>query len=137
MRYVNSFPKFDEVLEYRKKRFYNYKDENIREKKIKEFKNASFQVYNNFKGCIEREPKKEKIFFIIPTPKIEDLIKKYNSIFHGGGLLKPNFDSTFKLNKEPVELNEYSSNNSIIDKKLEETDNFLENKMEENSQELH
>ena len=131
MRYVNSFPKFDDVLEYRKKRFYNYKDAKKREERIKEFKKASFLVYNNFKGCVEREPQKEKIFFIIPTPKIEDLIKKYNSIFQGNGLLKQNFDPTFKLNKEPIKLYEFRPIN-IFDKKLEENDNFFENKKKMN-----
>ena len=140
MRYVNSFPKFDDVLEYRKKRFYNYKDAKKREKRIKEFKNASFKVYNNFKGCVEREPQKEKIFFIIPTPKIENLIKKYNSIFQGNGLLQLNFGPTFKLNKEPIKSYEFRSIN-IFDKNSEENDNFFENKkkmneIKENNMEL-
>lgn len=117
---VNSFPTFDTVLEKRENRFYkNYKGYK-REKKIEEFKNASLLAYNNFDGCVEREPKKEKIFFAIRAPKLDDLNKKYNSIINSNKLIETDNILKFKINKKSVKLNENKLCNIKLDENSEE-----------------
>ena len=113
---IDSFPTFDTILEKRIKRFYKNSEKNIKEKKIAKFKNASLLVYNNFNGCVEREPKKEKIFFAIRAPKLDDLNKKYNNIINVNEKLET--DNIFKLKiiKKPLKINENNLCNIKLDK---------------------
>ena len=117
---VDSFPTFDTVLEERIKRFYNNLEEEQKEKKIEEFKNASLLVYKNFDGCVEREPKKEKIFFAIRAPKLDDLNKKYNNIINVNKQLEKDNICKLKINKNPIKLNENKLSNIKLDENSED-----------------
>jgi hypothetical protein len=106
-RHIDSFPTFDKVLEHRKKRYYNIHKGITLKKKIEEFKAASSIVHNNFKGCVEREPQNEKIFFIFKYPKIRNLDKSDNNIYVNNHSYVPKF----KLNIDYIKLQDYIINN--------------------------
>ena len=117
---VDSFPTFDTVLEERIKRYYNNLEEDQKEKKIEEFIKASLLVYKNFEGCVEREPKKEKIFFAIRAPKLDDLNKKYNNIINVNKQLEKDNICKLKINKNPIKLNENKLSNIKLDENSED-----------------
>jgi hypothetical protein len=106
-RRIDSFPTFDKVLEHRKKRYYNIHKGITLKKKIEEFKAASSIAHNNFKGCVEREPQNEKIFFIFKYPKIRNLDKSDNNIYVNNHSYVPKF----KLNIDYIKLQDYIINN--------------------------
>jgi hypothetical protein len=101
-RTVSLFPTFEQVLEKRKKKYYNDYKEPLREKLIEEFKRVSKDVYNNFENFETKQSKKK--FFTVITPKIEDLKNKYNRIIHGNNLLSLNQNPNLITNKEPANL---------------------------------
>ena len=101
-RTVSLFPTFEQVLEKRKKKYYNDYKEPLREKLIEEFKRVSKDVYNNFKNFETKQSKKK--FFTVITPKIEDLKNKYNRIFRLNNLLSLNQNPNLITNKEPANL---------------------------------
>ena len=99
---VSLFPTFEQVLEKRKKKYYNDYKEPLREKLIEEFKRVSKDVYNNFENFETKQSKKK--FFTVITPKIEDLKNKYNRIFRLNNLLSLNQNPNLITNKEPANL---------------------------------
>ena len=139
-RTVSLFPTFEQVLEKRKKKYYNNYKEPLREKLIEEFKRISKDVYNNFENFETKQSKKK--FFTVITPKIEDLEKKYNRIFHGNNLLSLNQNPNLITNKEPANLingnNHFSSldisserNKFSFDKKIYMDNDFVRREEED------
>ena len=131
---VSLFPTFEQVLEKRKKKYYNDYKEPLREKLIEEFKRVSKDVYNNFENFETKQSKKK--FFTVITPKIEDLKNKYNRIIHGNNLLSLNQNPNLITNKEPANLingnNHFSSldisserNKFSFDKKIYMDNDFV------------
>ena len=118
---VSLFPTFEQVLEKRKKKYYNDYKEPLREKLIEEFKRVSKDVYNNFENFETKQSKKK--FFTVITPKIEDLEKKYNRIIHGNNLLSLNQNPNLITNKEPANL--INGNNLLS---LNQNPNLITNK---------
>lgn len=112
-RTVSLFPTFEQVLEKRKKKYYNDYKEPLREKLIEEFKRISKDVYNNFENFETKQSKKK--FFTVITPKIEDLEKKYNRIIHGNNLLSLNQNPNLITNKEPANLINGNNHFSSLD----------------------
>ena len=112
-RTVSLFPTFEQVLEKRKKKYYNVYQEPLREKLIEEFKRVSKDVYNNFENFETKQSKKK--FFTVITPKIEDLEKKYNRIIHGNNLLSLNQNPNLITNKEPANLINGNNHFSSLD----------------------
>ena len=120
-RTVSLFPTFEQVLEKRKKKYYNDYKEPLREKLIEEFKRVSKDVYNNFENFETKQSKKK--FFTVITPKIEDLKNKYNRIIHGNNLLSLNQNPNLITNKEPANL--INGNNLLP---LNQNPNLITNK---------
>ena len=118
---VSLFPTFEQVLEKRKKKYYNDYKEPLREKLIEEFKRVSKDVYNNFENFETKQSKKK--FFTVITPKIEDLKNKYNRIFRLNNLLSLNQNPNLITNKEPENL--INGNNLLS---LNQNPNLITNK---------
>lgn len=126
---VPSFPTFDKVLEIRNEKYYKDYQKPIKEKLIEEFKKVSKLVYNNFENC-ETKPQKKKFFTII-TPKIEALENKYKSIKFENTFSLLNKYSNFKVNKEPMNLNQMSITNLSLDE-ISEKNEFSNHKKPKN-----
>ena len=137
---VSLFPTFEQVLEKRKKKYYNDYKEPLREKLIEEFKRVSKDVYNNFENFETKQSKKK--FFTVITPKIEDLKNKYNRIFRLNNLLSLNQNPNLITNKEPANLingnNHFSSldisserNKFSFDKKIYMDNDFVRREEED------
>ena len=112
-RTVSLFPTFEQVLEKRKKKYYNDYKEPLREKLIEEFKKVSKDVYNNFENFETKQSKKK--FFTVITPKIEDLENKYNRIIRLNNLLSLNQNPNLITNKEPENLINGNNHFSSLD----------------------
>ena len=139
-RTVSLFPTFEQVLEKRKKKYYNDYKEPLREKLIEEFKRVSKDVYNNFENFETKQSKKK--FFTVITPKIEDLKNKYNRIIRLNNLLSLNQNPNLITNKEPANLingnNHFSSldisserNKFSFDKKIYMDNDFVRREEED------
>ena len=120
-RTVSLFPTFEQVLEKRKKKYYNDYKEPLREKLIEEFKKVSKDVYNNFENFETKQSKKK--FFTVITPKIEDLKNKYNRIFRLNNLLSLKKNTNLITNREPANL--INGNNLLS---LNQNSNLITNK---------
>jgi hypothetical protein len=120
-RTVSLFPTFEQVLEKRKKKYYNDYKEPLREKLIEEFKRVSKDVYYNFKNFETKQSKKK--FFTVITPKIEDLKNKYNRIFRLNNLLSLKKNTNLITNREPANL--INGNNLLS---LNQNSNLITNK---------
>lgn len=139
-RTVSLFPTFEQVLEKRKKKYYNDYKEPLREKLIEEFKRVSKNVYNNFENFETKQSKKK--FFTVITPKTEDLKNKYNRIIRLNNLLSLNQNPNLITNKEPANLingnNHFSSldisserNKFSFDKKIYMDNDFVRREEED------
>ena len=137
---VSLFPTFEQVLEKRKKKYYNDYKEPLREKLIEEFKRVSKDVYNNFENFETKQSKKK--FFTVITPKIEDLKNKYNRIFRLNNLLSLKKNTNLITNREPANLingnNHFSSldisserNKFSFDKKIYMDNDFVRREEED------